>query len=151
MSEGFRDDRIRHLEMLQSTITRMAGAAAAIKNLSLIIVAGALAFIATSKEPALALFAAALTVAFWLLDARYLQQEKWFRDMFEKERALDPSERASFVMTPSKQIRDATSIAYGLKSWSTWGLYGSVIVFLLILWCVLPGAAAAASGGCADG
>lgn len=151
MSQPLGDDRIQHLQMLQSAIARMAGAAAAIKNLSLIIVAGALAFVASSKEPTLALFAAVITVAFWLLDARYLQQEKWFRDMFDKERALDPSEHASFAMTPSQEIRDKTSIFYGLKSWSTWGLYGSVIVFLLILWCVLPGSNAAAAGGCSHG
>lgn len=147
MSDGLCDDRIRHLEMLQAAIARMAGAAAAIKNLSLIIGAGALAFLATSKEPTLALFAALLTVAFWFLDARYLQQEKWFRDMFDKERGLDPTEPASFVMTPSKEIRNATGIGYGLCSWSTWGLYLPVIVFLLILWFVLP----AASGGCPSG
>lgn len=150
MSEPLGNDRIQHLQMLQAAITRMAGAAAAIKNLSLIIVAGALAFVATSKEPTLALFAAVLTVAFWLLDARYLQQEKWFRDMYDRERGLDPSERASFAMTPSAEIRGATGIGYGLTSWSTWGLYAPVIVFLLILWFVLP-AAAAASEGCAYG
>lgn len=143
MSEPLGHDRIQHLQMLQATITRMAGASAAIKNLSLIIVAGALAFVGTSKEPTLALFAAILTLAFWLLDARYLQQEKWFRDMYDRERKLDPSEGASFVMTPSPEIRAATGIGYGLRSWSTWGLYAPVIVFLLILWLVLP----AADGG----
>jgi hypothetical protein len=147
VSEGLRDDRIRHLEMLQNAITRMAGASAAIKNLSLIVVAGALAFLAASKDPTLALFAALLTLAFWLLDARYLQQEKWFRDMYDKEREAAPSEPASFLMTPSPEIRDATGIGYGLRSWSTWGLYAPVILFLLILWFVLPGA----SGGGASG
>lgn len=147
MSEALRDDRIRHLEMLQAAIARMAGAAAAIKNLALIIVAGALAFLATSEEATLALFAALLSVAFWLLDARYLQQEKWFRDMYDRERGVGPSEPASFVMTPSQEIRGATGIGYGLRSWSTWGLYAPVIVFLLILWLVLP----AAGGGCSSG
>ncbi len=156
MSEPLGDDRIQHLQMLQAAIARMAGAAAAIKNLSLVIVAGALAFTASAKEPTIALFAAALTLAFWFLDARYLQQEKWFRDMFDKERAIDSNEPASFVMTPSKEIRDKTSITYGLKSWSTWGLYLPVIIFLgvvffVTLWFVLPGADAVATGGCSDG
>ncbi len=116
----------------------MAGAAAAIKNLSLVIAAGALAFLASSPKPRIAAFAAALMVAFWLLDARYLQQEKWFRDMFDDERERDADEAASFVMTPSKEIRDKTSIAYGLKSWSTWLLYIPVILFLVALWLMLP-------------
>lgn len=75
------DNRIRHLDFLQAAITRMAGAAASIKNLCLVVIAGALAFIAASKEPNVALYAAGLTAVFWFLDARYLQQEKWFRDM----------------------------------------------------------------------
>lgn len=139
MSDSLDDDRIRHLEMLQGAISRMAGAAAAIKNLSLVIAAGALAFLATSKEPWIAFYAAMLMVAFWFLDARYLQQEKWFRDMFDQERRIDASEAASFVMTPSKEIREKTSIWYGIKSWSTWGLYGPVILFLLVLWFMLLG------------
>jgi len=133
------DDRIRHLEMLQGAISRMAGASAAIKNLSLVIAAGALAFLASSQRPEIPAFAAVLTLAFWFLDARYLQQEKWFRDMFDQERERDPAEAASFVMTPSKEIRDKTSISYGLKSWSTWVLYGAVVLFLVALWLILPG------------
>jgi hypothetical protein len=131
------EDRIQYLQMIQAAITRMAGAAATMKNLCLIVVAGALAFVATSKNPSIAFFAAFLAGAFWFLDARYLQQEKWFRDMYDGELDRDASEPATFVMTPSKEIRAATDLQYGLKSWSTWGLYGPVIVFLLILWLVL--------------
>lgn len=141
------DDRIRHLEFLQGAIARMAGASAAIKNLCLVVVAGALAFVATSKEPALALYAAALAAVFWFLDARYLQQEKWFRDMYDAERARDPAEPASFVMTPTQAIRSAASIGYGLKSWSTWGLYAPLIAFLLIVWFLVQSSA----GGCSNG
>lgn len=148
MSDSLDDDRIRHLEMLQAAISRMAGAAAAIKNLSLVVAAGALAFLATSKEPWIAFYAALLMVAFWFLDARYLQQEKWFRDMFDDERKIDAGEAASFVMTPSKEIRDRTGISYGLKSWSTLWLYAPIIVFLLILCFVLHGADPTPAGGC---
>ncbi len=138
MSGRLANDRVRHLELLQGAIARMAGAAAAIKKLCLIVVAGALAFIATAGQPALAFYAAVLTVVFWFLDARYLQQEKWFRDMYDAQRALDPGERASFVMTPDKKTRAATGIAYGLLSWSTRGLYGPLIVFLLVVWFLVP-------------
>jgi len=141
------DDRIRHLELLQGAIARMAGASAGIKNLCLVVIAGALAFIATSKEPALAFYAATLTAVFWFLDARYLQQEKWFRDMYDAQRVLDPSERASFVMTPDQATRSATGIGYGLLSWSTRGLYGPLIVFLLVVWFLVP----IPAGGCPSG
>lgn len=147
MSGVLSDDRIRHLEMLQAAIARMAGAAASIKSLGLVIAAGALAFLASSPEPRIALAAAGLMLAFWLLDARYLQQEKWFRDMFDLERSLDPTTPASFVMTPSAEIRARTSIRYGLISWSTWALYGSLIAFLLILASVMAGA----NGACPHG
>lgn len=145
--QQFTDDRIRHLEFLQGVIARMAGASASIKNLCLVIVAGALAFIATAQQPTLALYAAALTVVFWFLDARYLQQERWFRDMYDAQRALDPSEKASFEMTPDQATRSATGIRYGLKSWSTCGLYIPVIVFLLIVWYLVP----VSTGGCSNG
>jgi hypothetical protein len=138
-------DRIQHLQMLQGAISRMAGASAAIKNLCLIVLAGALAFIATTKNPALAVLTAVLTVVFWFLDARYLQQEKWFRAMYDAELARDDKEVATFVMTPSKEIRAATGLRYGLKSWSTRGLYIPLIVFLLVVALVVMLAAPAVS------
>ncbi len=73
-------------------------------------------------------------MVFWGLDARYLQQEKWFRDMFDRERGGDPAQPASFVMTPDDATRAKTNILYGFKSWSTVWLYGPLIVFLLVLW-----------------
>jgi len=137
MVDRLADDRIRHLELLQAAISRMASASATMKNLCLIVVAGALAFLATSKEPAVALFAAILATAFWFLDARYLQQEKWFRDMYDAERVEHANEPASFRMTPDASVRAATRLSYGIKSWSTWGLYGPLVFFLLVLWAFL--------------
>ena len=136
MSQKLSDDRIKHLEMLQGVVTRMATASATIKTLCMTIIAGALAFVAANPNPKIPLFAAILTSVFWLLDAQYLRQERWFRDMYDNERSGDAALPATFIMTPSNEIRKSTELSYGLWGWSTSGLYFPLVVFLLVLWFV---------------
>ena len=127
------EDRIRHLEMIQSVITRMASSSAMTKNLCMIICAGALAFAAQNQNPEVTVYAAVLTAFFWFLDAKYLQQEKWFRDIYNREKDKPITQPADFVITPNPAIMGATTVAYGFKSWSTRAFYPPLIMFLLVV------------------
>jgi hypothetical protein len=132
----FKTERIEHLKLLQATVGRMAEASAAMKRYALLIAAAALALAGSAGLPAVPVFAAVLMAVFWALDARYLQQEHWFRNMYDaaREGRLD-----LFVLTPDAATRGGVSLGAKLASWSTAGLYLPLTLFLLICTAVLAG------------
>jgi len=77
-----------------------------------------------------------LVFIFWALDAQYLRQEKWFRDMYDLARVEKPEE-IDFNLTPPLEVRERTSVKYGFTSWSTWWLYLPLIAISLVLWLML--------------
>ena len=78
------EDRIAHLGMIQDVITRMAGESARMKQFALVAL-GALASTAEATNSVLlAWVAGVLAIVFWLLDARYLAQERWYRRLYDE-------------------------------------------------------------------
>ena len=116
------DNKIKYLQMIQDVVKRMADTSAAMKRYTLVAFAGAAALARALEEPGAMLLAMVLVFIFWALDAQYLRQEKWFRDMYDLARKEDP-EQIDFDLTPPANIRDKTGIGYGFCSWSTRWLY----------------------------
>ena len=83
------------------------------------------------KEPPSAGFTVAVIVAFWVLDAKYLQVERAFRVLYERIRSEVAGQTASFDLTP--EIRKVVPIKE-LWSWSTWLLYVPLFVLLTAFW-----------------
>jgi hypothetical protein len=125
--------RIKHLEMLQRTIERMARESATMKQYALASVAAIGSVTAATEAWGLALAGAVLMATFWYLDASYLAQERWFRTMYDEARAAGPDQPASFVMTPPEAIRERHTVAHTMQGWSTWPIYGALIVLLLLV------------------
>ena len=73
------NDKIKHLEFIQSTITRMNQNSFQIKGWMITLVSALLALYASSENVIYILIAIAPAVVFWFLDAYYLQQERRFR------------------------------------------------------------------------
>ena len=134
--KDFTSDRIKHLEMIQGAITRMANSSAWMKRLAIVVVGGAAALAARggSNASALPVLAVALTVIFWLMDARYHQQERWFRALFDTVRKENAGDRPDFGMTPSKEIRSQSGFRQSALSWSSFPYYGALTAFLLLAW-----------------
>ena len=101
------------------------------KQLGLVTI-GALGSVAeaTASWP-LALVAVVITAVFWALDARYLAQERCYRDLYDHVRASDGP--ADFVMTPDAEIRARHGLAATLLGWSTLPLYGTLLVLAVLL------------------
>jgi len=73
---------IKHMEMLQSIISRMAGNSAACKNWAILLVSAILAFIVEGKQFELFWIALIPGIMFYFLDAYYLMLENRFRASF---------------------------------------------------------------------
>lgn len=129
------DNKVKYLQMIQDVVKRMADTSAAMKRYTLVAFAGAAALARALEEADAMLLAMALVFIFWALDAQYLRQEKWFRDMYDLARMQEP-EKIDFDLTPSADVRAKTGIGYGFGSWSTRWLYLPLLVISLVLWLV---------------
>jgi len=79
-------DLVRHLEMIETIIDRMANNSFLLKGWSVTLAAGLFALAANDTEPLLAAIAILPGLAFWGLDAYYLRQERLYRRLYEATR-----------------------------------------------------------------
>ena len=129
-------EQLKHLEFVHANIGRMHDAATSMKRFALVAFAlgGSLARILT--EPVIFGMTGFVVAAFFLLDAKYLQAERSFRSLFDRIRAEPPGAPASFELTPTRQ---RSIPLQEFRSWSTWLLYGPILLILLVLWiCAEP-------------
>ena len=123
--------------MIQEVVSRMANATAHIKRLCLIIIAAAVAFAASTGSAAIPIYAIGLIVIFCGLDARYLQQENWYRDIYDQVRLESPETPPDFRLTANSETKKRHLFFSSFSSWSTRVFYPLIILFLIIIWLAL--------------
>ena len=97
MTDTHSPNVVRHLEMIQAVIRRMASNSFAIRRWSISTVAVLVGAGIATNEWAVAFGAALPSILYWLLDAYYLRQERWFIALYDKVR-MDPNEVEPFSM-----------------------------------------------------
>lgn len=125
------DLRVKHLEMLQTVISRVAGQGATLKNYCLTLTTALCGFGITLQRPVVALLSLLPITIFALLDAQYLRLERRFRGLFDTVRTADwgvpPTFEISSVSAPNASYWAA------LSSWSIAVFYGPLAVAVLIV------------------
>ena len=124
-------EQLKHLELVQANVARMHEAATSMKRFAAVGFALGGSMARYLNEPAIVGFTVAVIVAFWVLDAKYLQAERSFRALFERTRDEAGGAAASFELTP--ETGNVVPIKE-LASWSTWLLYGPMLVLLVAIW-----------------
>lgn len=132
------EKRIKHLEMTQGVVNRLAGNSFAMKGWA-IALATALIAIAVDRQEGRFAFAGLLpTVLFWFLDGYFLWQERLFRALYDDVR-LGKREKAedSFSMDTRPYVNStpswcATAFAVGKKPNTLLIFYGAVSFCVLI-------------------
>jgi hypothetical protein len=81
------ENKIKHIEMIQGVVNRLAGNSFAYKGWAIVLVAGIFALSAKEADYRYLLVALVPTLAFWGLDAYYLRQEWLFRKLYDSVRA----------------------------------------------------------------
>jgi hypothetical protein len=127
---------MKHLEMLQGVITRMAGNSASLKNYCMTISAAIIGLAAAISLPEILYYTTPLILIFGILDGHYLRLERAFRDQYNSVRRTGITERPDFVISPSWTA--AHSIFTGLFSWSVWLFYVSLIAVFLVIAMMMP-------------
>lgn len=122
-------EHLKHLEMIQAVVTRMAQNAFIVKGWAVTLVAGILALAAADHDLNAALLAAGPAVLFALIDAHYLAQERRYRRHYDDVRTGQPGV-ARLTMDATRHA-GAETVAGALASWSVWPLYAALLAMSL--------------------
>lgn len=85
-------NKIKHLEFLQATISRMAGNLFLLKGWTITLIAALFALAAKDSNTIFAILAYFPLLMFWVLDGYFLSQERCFRALYDHVRTLDESQ-----------------------------------------------------------
>jgi len=130
------DNKRAHLQMLQAVITRMSTDSFLLKGWSVLLVSALFALAAADSQKGFVYLAYFPAIAFWLLDAYYLRQERLFRELYDRVRKLEEVD-VDFSM-------DTSVVAGEVASWSEVAFsvtirmfHGVVIASILVVMLVL--------------
>lgn len=83
------EEHLKHLDIIQATVARLASNSFALRGWSVTLVAGLFALAAKDSDPKLAVISYLPVLAFWMLDGYYLFQERRFRSLFDRVAARE--------------------------------------------------------------
>lgn len=110
------DKKLKHLEMIQAVISRMAGNSFLLKGWSVTLTAAVFALASNKNSHALLVLIALLPVTmFWWLDGYFLHQERLFRKLYDHVR-LQKEEEIDFSMDTSPFLGEVEPVSQVLMS-----------------------------------
>ena len=129
---------VKHLEMIQNTIVRMASNSFMLKGWSIIIISAVLALDASNLASSFIYIAYLPALSFWVLDAYFLSQERYFRRLYDKVRGELTSPDQSSSIEPFSM--NAPKFAKAGDHWlpTIWSptlliFHGTVVVLVTIV------------------
>jgi len=133
--------KIKHLEMIQDIIKRMASNSFMLKGWAVTLVAGIFALSAKDADKLYFLIAYIPILVFWGLDSYYLLQERLYRSLYDKVRTLDEND-IDFSMKATKELFDSVkncfcSCFFSKTEMWFYLLLAFVCTIVIILSCVL--------------
>ncbi len=117
--DDFEPNRLKHLELIQAVVSRLAGNSFLVKGWAITVAAALIGFAVGSHKPWLAVVGFIPTVAFWGIDAYFLKSERLFRALYDHVRTGDEKVAPFFMGATSPdfvaRVRLAET-AYGTDS-----------------------------------
>lgn len=128
------ENKHKHMDYIQSTISRMASNSFYLKGWNVTIVAALVALSIRESDWRLYGCALLMTIIFWILDAYYLRQEKLFRELYIKVSKISDDEKIDYSMNTIEFKRKIPSVLRLMFcNISITPLYISIIVVLAIM------------------
>ena len=128
---GSMEAKIKHLELIQTVIARMAKNSFILKGWGVTLVSAIFALAVGKSEKTFVWIALFPAITFWILDAYFLQQEGLFRSLYEHVRAVDPA-KVDFSMNTAAFRKTTRSWAGRLFSKTLFIFHGTVIAIIII-------------------
>lgn len=130
---------IKHLEMIQGVINRLANNSFLVKTWSITIISAAILFISRNQSCSEYIILSFLipVLGFWILDGYFLWQERVFRGIYDDVRT---QESTNFEMTVSHQTKKIKWVIKWVKAVFSKTLiifYSIEISFIGLTFCIL--------------
>ena len=135
------EKKIKHLEMIEAIIERMAKNSFQLKGWSMTLVALVGAFSSQGSDKRFMVIAFIPIIGFWLLDAFYLQQERRYKQLYKNvaskdEIDIDFNLDASLVTGNAKELERLCFCKCLFSKTIAW-FYGTIAAAMLVLLLVL--------------
>lgn len=131
------EKKLKHLEFLQSAISRMAGNLFLLKGWSITLIAALFALSAKDSNHWYVLLAYYPLLSFWLLDGYFLALERRFRSLYDHVRLL-PEDQIDFSMDTRPFAKDFRNSWIGCVVSKTLLIYyGVLALVMLLLMCLI--------------
>ncbi|WP_251861423.1 hypothetical protein [Clostridium sp. Marseille-Q2269] len=127
------DKKIKHLEMIQEIIKRMASNSFLLKGWSITLVAGIFALSAKDSNQKFFLITYIPLIVFWILDTYYLQQERKYRNLYDKVRSLEEDKIDFSMKITDDLLSDKTMYAKCFLSISECVFYLPTVILVGIV------------------
>jgi hypothetical protein len=123
----FDEDKRKHLDYLQTAITRMNTNSFQIRSMVVVVISAMLALFAATPKVIFLMLSIFPSIVFWLLDAYYLQQENKFRAMYDDVAGIANNYAIKLYEMPLKK--------YNCKECRYWRNFFSMtmLIFYLLL------------------
>ena len=120
------ENKLKHLEFIQSAINRMAGNLFFLRGWTITLITGLFALSAKDTSSKFVLIAYFLILIFWILDGYFLSQERLFRALYNHVRKLNEKD-IDFSMITDEFKKDKKN------SWLRSSFSLTLLVFYLSL------------------
>jgi len=124
--------KLKHLEMLQAIISRMAHNSFLLKGWAVTLVAALFALAAKDANPWFIWLALYPVSVFWALDAWFLRQERLFRCLYDKVREKAPNQ-INFDMNPARHQCTSDHLASVMWSVTLRTFYLGLLVGIVVV------------------
>lgn len=129
------ENKIAHLKLIQSVISRMARNSFLIKGWSVTLVSALLALSANKMNINFVYLAYFPVLMFWLLDGYFLRQELLFRKLYDAVR-VSPEDAVDFSMD-TRKVEDQVENWFCVCRSNTLAIFHGVVLFCVIVVMVL--------------
>lgn len=100
------EKKLKHLEMIQAVINRMANNSFMLKGWTVTLVAGIFALASKDADKMYFLIAYIPLIIFWGLDSYYLLQERLYRSLYDKVRVQEDCEIDFSLKATTKEFKN---------------------------------------------
>jgi hypothetical protein len=130
------ENKRAHLEMIQAVVNRMSVNSFLLKGWSVVLISALFALAAGDSEALFVYIAYFPAVAFWLLDAYFLRQERLFRKLYDRVRHLAETD-VDFSMDTSVVDGDVAAWSAVVFSKTLLLFHGTVFGTIVIVMIVI--------------
>jgi hypothetical protein len=131
------DRKIKHLEMIQNIINRMASNSFLLKGWNVILVSALFALAAKDQYLAFVYLAYFPAIAFWILDGYFLWQERLFRALYDHVRVETDDKKIDFSMNTKPFLKNVNSWVETIFSNTLLIFHGTVIASIILVMSIL--------------